>query len=336
MTLPEVTPPAENAGKLVLQTLHGAFYHNREVLYARKALACNVSHFAAVLAAETATGAGGLPKFVVPSAARAAERRKAKEAEGDMTAFEQRASTIAVNKDEVRDRYLSAVTHRGPQGRRARRLRPRPSHRAFHGWCPLTVTSRPLPTDRYAPAVPPRPFHPERAHREQVRNVLRAKEREKGKQLEVLSAGSSLMRVKAMMLFTPNPELLDPARAITPERVLDMCETLGIILEGSEPEYYLIWIAIEALSAPLPPLWRRVRREEASDEDADAQLLSVTAAATRTLATSETGETGETGETSSVLAARGSSRGRPARCGRGATSTLLRGAAYVKHGVRRT
>ena len=56
-----------------------------------------------------------------------------------------------------------------------------------------------------------------------------------------------------MMLFTPNPELIDPARAITPERVLDMCDTLGIILEGSEPEYYLIWIAIEALSAPLPP-----------------------------------------------------------------------------------
>jgi hypothetical protein len=42
-----------------------------------------------------------------------------------------------------------------------------------------------------------------------------------------------------------------------------MAEKLGILLDGAgqaadaEPEYCLLWIAVEALRAPLPPLWRR-------------------------------------------------------------------------------
>lgn len=54
--LPPVTPPLENAGKLVLPTLSHAFYQTRELLYARKSLACNLSHFASIIAAEASTG----------------------------------------------------------------------------------------------------------------------------------------------------------------------------------------------------------------------------------------------------------------------------------------
>ena len=38
-----------------------------------------------------------------------------------------------------------------------------------------------------------------------------------------------------------------------------MAELLGIELEGTSfPEYDALWIAVEALRAPLPPLWHRV------------------------------------------------------------------------------
>ena len=48
--LPAVTPPLENAGKLHMASLHGAFYHHRELLYARRNLAHRISKFAAELA----------------------------------------------------------------------------------------------------------------------------------------------------------------------------------------------------------------------------------------------------------------------------------------------
>ena len=38
--LPAMQPPLENAGKLLMDSLHGAFYHHREMLYARRSLAC--------------------------------------------------------------------------------------------------------------------------------------------------------------------------------------------------------------------------------------------------------------------------------------------------------
>ena len=38
--------------------------------------------------------------------------------------------------------------------------------------------------------------------------------------------------------------------------VLEMCDTLGIITDGTTPEFYMLWLPVEALSAPLPPLWR--------------------------------------------------------------------------------
>jgi hypothetical protein len=61
-----------------------------------------------------------------------------------------------------------------------------------------------------------------------------------------------------MMLTSPEGFVKLP---ITPEHVLSMCTRLGInldqtfVLDDAEAEYWLIWIAVEALRAPLPPLW---------------------------------------------------------------------------------
>ena len=81
-----------------------------------------------------------------------------------------------------------------------------------------------------------------------------------------LDASVTLVRAKALMLLTDDTAAA--RQPITPERVLAMAERLGIVLSGAsrnadaEPEYCLLWIAVEALRAPLPPLWRR-RTEEA-------------------------------------------------------------------------
>ncbi|KAL1510364.1 hypothetical protein AB1Y20_006675 [Prymnesium parvum] len=206
--LPDVEPEVENAGKLMLRPLHNAFYNNRQLLYARKQLACNISHFASMLAAEMALGSSEIASLNTDKLTR---RQQQREEKTKMTLFERRATLIAMNHEQSRSRL--------------------------------------------------------RAEQDAVA------EKKGARMIDVLSAGSSLMRVKAMMLFTPNPELSDPQRSITPARVLDMCEELGIRIHGAEPEFFLLWLAVEALSAPLPPLWRRVLREDATAEDAEEQKL---------------------------------------------------------------
>ncbi|KAL3893812.1 MAG: hypothetical protein SGPRY_013992, partial [Prymnesium sp.] len=69
-----------------------------------------------------------------------------------------------------------------------------------------------------------------------------------------LNSSKSLKRVKALMLLT-STESVPP---ITPSHVIEMAHTLGIDLTGGEPEYYALWVAVDALHAPLPPLWHRV------------------------------------------------------------------------------
>ena len=71
----------------------------------------------------------------------------------------------------------------------------------------------------------------------------------------------TLQRCKALMLMTQDQT---PAEsAITPDKVLQMAAYLGIILDNAnstydgEPEYCFLWIAVEALRAPMPPLWQR-------------------------------------------------------------------------------
>jgi len=56
-------------------------------------------------------------------------------------------------------------------------------------------------------------------------------------------------------------------KIVTPERIVEMAELLDIRLNSSEPEFYLLWIAIEAIAAPLPPLWRRLERPRAPAPD---------------------------------------------------------------------
>lgn len=79
-----------------------------------------------------------------------------------------------------------------------------------------------------------------------------------------LDPSVTLQKSKAMMLLTTN-ETDQMMMAITPERVLAMADRLGIILEkaymteDAEAEFWLLWVAVEALRAPLPPLWRRRR-----------------------------------------------------------------------------
>ena len=77
-----------------------------------------------------------------------------------------------------------------------------------------------------------------------------------------LNPAVTFNRVKALMLLTQDPHASE-VTSITPDAVLRMVDTLGIILSSAgktadaEPEYHLVWIAVEALRAPLPPLWRQ-------------------------------------------------------------------------------
>eukprot|EP00966_Prymnesium_polylepis_P279744 6463066-Prymnesium_polylepis.1 len=54
-----------------------------------------------------------------------------------------------------------------------------------------------------------------------------------------------------------------------------MAALLGLELEGSFPEFDLLWLAVEALRAPLPPLWHRVEPPP-EEEDTPYYQHSVT------------------------------------------------------------
>lgn len=56
-----------------------------------------------------------------------------------------------------------------------------------------------------------------------------------------------------MMTGTPRRDVSQVS--ITPEMVLEMCHTLDIVMDGTTPEFYMLWLPVEALTAPLPPLW---------------------------------------------------------------------------------
>jgi len=76
-----------------------------------------------------------------------------------------------------------------------------------------------------------------------------------------LDRSVTLQRSKALMLMTQ--DITAMSQPITPERVLSMAAYLGIVLDhanmthDAEPEYCFLWIAVEALRTPLPPLWHR-------------------------------------------------------------------------------
>jgi len=81
-----------------------------------------------------------------------------------------------------------------------------------------------------------------------------------------LVANPWLLRTKALMLLTPSPEYLHREMRITPEMVSEMATKLGINISpptfaNPEPEYFLLWLAVEALRAPLPAPWRYVKLE---------------------------------------------------------------------------
>ena len=81
-----------------------------------------------------------------------------------------------------------------------------------------------------------------------------------------LVANPWLLRTKALMLLTPSPEYLHREMRITPEMVSAMATKLGINTDpptfaNPEPEYFLLWLAVEALRAPLPAPWRYVKLE---------------------------------------------------------------------------
>ena len=77
-----------------------------------------------------------------------------------------------------------------------------------------------------------------------------------------LDPSVTLQRSKALLLM--NQDASAAIEPITPERVLDMAERLGIILtkatatHDAELEFCFLWIAVEALRAPLPPLWQKL------------------------------------------------------------------------------
>ncbi|KAJ1626630.1 hypothetical protein T492DRAFT_202045 [Pavlovales sp. CCMP2436] len=69
---------------------------------------------------------------------------------------------------------------------------------------------------------------------------------------------ASWMRVKASTQLLPRPSVLESRRArVSPQAVIAMCARLGISLtEGKDSGCWLAWLAVEALIAPLPALWR--------------------------------------------------------------------------------
>ena len=72
----------------------------------------------------------------------------------------------------------------------------------------------------------------------------------------------TLQQTKALMLLTPSPEHTERDARVTPEAVVEMAERLGInmsVVMGAEAEYVMMWLAVEAIRAPLPAPWRHVK-----------------------------------------------------------------------------
>lgn len=273
--LPAVDPPLDNAGKIVMDSLHGAFYHHRELLYARRALACSISRHAAALAHEMSAresavmdghanspplGSPVLGSPGDPAAANAASRDSRRDAKpaygggGPMMAgpLSSHPPGLAKSGSKKKSGVLAGPAAGG-----------------------VPSTTPPRANSSLGPSsVADSPGHPSAS---------------------AIDAANPLQRVKALMLLTPSPELLGSVTAsetaaseshthsgaeaeaapvadarppviITPERVADMCETLGIDIRGSEPEYQMLWLAVEAICTPLPPLWRRLERPTASEQ----------------------------------------------------------------------
>jgi len=253
-----VEPPLENAGKLITEELHGAFYQHRDLVYARRTLACAISHFAAKL---TFTVAGLVPKVggndvigEVASSPIGARRASAVVmaggpggglgGKGFVGPFGGKGGGVGRSGPKTPSVVVGAKRTAGaggglrvldPEGSLARvkatmLLTPNPSL-----WTPPKAT-RVLG------------FEPERSGRRAQYDADRASAGvEEGASANEAAPVTSL---------------------ITPERVVEMCATLGIALGGGEPEYHLAWLAVEALAAPLPPLWRRLERPKSAAESA--------------------------------------------------------------------
>ena len=265
--LPLANPPLENAGKLSMDSLQGSFYHHRELLYSRRALACSVSRYAATLAAEMSnleTQTPSLPTLLSVDTSTLGT---------PVTSYGRGTSSPMHNKPgSMKGGSMGGGSIKGGSMKGG-----------SMGGGSMKGGGGKKPVDSRGPYLAPG-----------------AKGGPK-----VLELGGPLQRVKALMLLTPSPELqavpapvpisekalpstaLDPratvvasnaasdsaaetsSRAsqtfhiITPERVMEMCKTLGIDIESSEPEFYLLWIAVEAIALPLPPLWRRIERPAA-------------------------------------------------------------------------
>ena len=256
-SLPVTTPPLENAGKLLLDGLQGSFYHHRELLMSRRSLACAVSYFAADLTVK-------VNKFEELHGINAKEKEP---------------------EEEVKPKPGGSPLMKGPPG--------------MAGKGKKSVTGGPGGGNPLKPfgggggggeKSPPRAI---RKGKNEWAGAAKALEAggplQRVKALMLLTPNPELKEPEPVIAAAPAPateaeddlaELSEQAPAvaaskkkkdekpegffsITPERVLEMVDVLGLdINPAGEPEYNLLWIAVEAISAPLPPLWRRLERPE--------------------------------------------------------------------------
>jgi len=287
--LPAVKPELENAGKLQDDPLLGSFYHHRELLYARRALACAVSRFTAKLADQMVD----LEDVAAEEAAKQAAEKEAVLAANRTSAPARKPSHVAMRETKASTKKASL---KGGGG----------GGMSFGGGSSLGMLKEHAgPSGMGAGGM---------GRNGSMAFVQGSHGAGRGGP-QVLEEGSALQRVKALMLLTPSPELEVPAttptssaaapspapapydeddepdaaaasapqkeadteQVVTPERVNEMCELLGIHLYGAQPEFYLLWLAVEAIAAPLPPLWRRLKRPPpppSAEEAAAAELAS--------------------------------------------------------------
>lgn len=94
---------------------------------------------------------------------------------------------------------------------------------------------------------------------------------------------SAWAAIKASMQMSILPSLCSPGALVTPRMVAAMAARLGISLRPADGELFLLPVAVEAITCPLPSGWLEesasARSEDESDDEADAADAGGTAAA---------------------------------------------------------
>lgn len=230
---PDGHAPLEPAGELLLRPLHAEFYQHRENLYARRQLAVNLAKHAAKLL--SAASARSKAEPVQDSLVGTDERSMLGIVAGGGS---ERVSGVCGACDSARERTSAT---------RPSAMVLKPSLTKGSGTFSMGRQATSLGGSSHTAGTPS--SHPASTSR-----------RPRPSRLD--EPNQTLQQTKALMLLTPSPEYIAGDARVTPEAVVEMAEKLGInmsVVMGAEPEYFMMWLAVEAIRAPLPAPWRHVK-----------------------------------------------------------------------------